>query len=189
MNWLLVLPPIWAWIVLEIVLSVRDVVRGKGSIAHDRGTRIAITFGLIVAYGAAVVAALLVRQQAWLMLGSWHLITGEIIAWAGLAIRIWSIAVLGRSFRLTVEVDSDQAIVDRGPYRWVRHPSYTGLLVLAIGFGIALGNWLSLVILIVLPPVVILRRIRVEEAQLIAVMGQPYVDYSTRTKRLVPGIW
>ncbi|HEX4401471.1 MAG TPA: isoprenylcysteine carboxylmethyltransferase family protein [Galbitalea sp.] len=189
MNWLLILPPIWAWIVLEVVLSVRDVVRRKGSIANDRGTRIAITFGLIVAYGAAVVAALLVRQQEWLALGGWHLITGEVIAWAGLGIRIWSIVVLGRSFRLTVEVDSDQAIVDRGPYRWVRHPSYTGLLILAIGFGIALGNWVSLVILIVLPPIVILRRIRVEEAQLIAVLGQPYVDYSKRTKRLVPGVW
>ena len=189
MNWLLILPPVWAWIVLEVVLSVRDVVRRKGSTANDRGTRVAITFGLVVAYGAAVVAALLFRDQAGWMLGSWHLVTGEIIAWAGLAIRIWSIIVLGRSFRLTVEVDSDQAVVDRGPYRRVRHPSYTGLLVLAIGFGIALGDWLSLAILLVLPPIFILRRIRVEEAQLIAVMGQPYVDYTKRTKRLVPGIW
>jgi protein-S-isoprenylcysteine O-methyltransferase Ste14 len=189
MNWLLILPPIWAWIVLEVVLSIRDVVRRKGSTANDRGTRIAITFGLLAAYGAAVVAVLLFGDQAGWMLGSWHLITGEIIAWAGLAIRIWSIIVLGRSFRLTVEVDSDQAIVDRGPYRWVRHPSYTGLLILAIGFGIALGNWLSVAILMVLPPIVILRRIRVEEAQLIAVMGRPYVDYVKRTKRLVPGVW
>jgi protein-S-isoprenylcysteine O-methyltransferase Ste14 len=189
MNWLLILPPVWAWILLEVILSIRDVVRRKGSTANDRGTRIAITFGLVVAYAAAVVVALLLRQQAEWMLGSWHLIAGEVIAWAGLAIRIWSIIVLGRSFRLTVEVDLDQAIVDRGPYRWVRHPSYTGLLILAIGFGIALGNWASLAILVVLPPIVILRRIRVEEAQLIAVMGQPYLDYAKRTKRLVPGIW
>jgi protein-S-isoprenylcysteine O-methyltransferase Ste14 len=188
-NWILILPPVWAWIVLEVILSVRDVVRRKGSTANDHGTRIAITFGLVIAYAVAVVASLLLRQQAAWMLGSWHLVTGEIIAWVGLAIRIWSIIVLGRSFRLTVEVDSDQAIVDRGPYRWVRHPSYTGLLILAIGFGIALGNWLSLAILVVLPLIVILRRIRVEEAQLVAVMGQPYVDYGKRTKRLVPGIW
>jgi protein-S-isoprenylcysteine O-methyltransferase Ste14 len=189
MNWFLILPPVWAWIVLEIVLSIRDVIRRKGRAADDRGTRLVITIGFAIAYAAAILASLALRNQAGWMLGGWHLVTGEIIAWAGLAIRIWSIVVLGRSFRLTVEVDSDQAIVDRGPYRWVRHPSYTGLLILAIGFGIALGNWLSLAILVLLPPIVILRRIRVEEAQLVAVMGQPYVDYRARTKLLVPGIW
>jgi protein-S-isoprenylcysteine O-methyltransferase Ste14 len=189
MNWFLILPPVWAWIVLEIVLSVRDVVRRKGSAATDRGTRLVITIGLIVAYAIAILAAFALRNQVGWQFGGWHLVTGEIIAWVGLAVRVWSIVVLGRSFRLTVEVDSDQAIVDRGPYRWVRHPSYTGLLVLAIGFGLALGNWLSLVILVVLPPIVILRRIRVEEDQLIAVMGQRYRDYRARTKRLVPGIW
>jgi protein-S-isoprenylcysteine O-methyltransferase Ste14 len=189
MNWLVILLPVWAWIVLEIILSVRDVVRRKGSAAADRGTRVVITLGFFVAYAGAILVSQLLRNQPAWMMGSWHLVTGEIIAWLGLVIRLWSIIVLGRSFRLTVEVDSDQAVVDRGPYRWVRHPSYTGLLMLAIGFGFALGNWLSLVILVVVPLIVIIRRIRVEEEQLIAVMGQPYIDYRKRTKRLVPGVW
>ena len=189
MNWLLILPPFWAWIVLELVLGIRDRVRRKGSAANDRGTRIVISLGFFVAFAGAVLAFQLLRDQPAWLLGSWHLVTGEIVAWVGLAIRIWSIIVLGRSFRLTVEVDSDQAVVDRGPYRWVRHPSYTGLLLLSIGFGLALGNWLSLASLVVIPPIVLMRRIQVEEARLIAVLGQPYVDYRTRTKRLVPGIW
>ena len=189
MNWLLILPPVVGWVVLELFLSIRDVVRGKGSAAADRGTRIVVTVGFFVAYGGAILVSERLRDQPEWAMGSWHLVTGEIIAWFGLAIRLWSIIVLGRSFRLTVEVDSDQAVVDRGPYRWLRHPSYTGLLVLAIGFGIALGNWLSLAILIVVPLVVIIRRIQVEEEQLVAVLGQPYVDYRARTKRLLPGIW
>jgi protein-S-isoprenylcysteine O-methyltransferase Ste14 len=189
MNWLVILPPVWAWIVLEVFLSIRDIVRRKGSAAADRGTRLVISLGFFVAYGGAILVSQVLRNQPAWMMGSWHLVTGEIIAWLGLAIRIWSIIVLGRSFRLTVEVDSDQEVVDRGPYRWVRHPSYTGLLVLAIGFGIALGNWPSLAILVVVPLIVIIRRIAVEEKQLIAVMGQQYVEYRTRTKRLVPGVW
>jgi protein-S-isoprenylcysteine O-methyltransferase Ste14 len=189
MNWLLILPPVWAWIVLELVLSIRDVIRRKGSAGADRGTRVVITVGFFVAYAAAIVVSQPLRNQPGWIMGSWHLVTGEIIAWLGLVIRVWSIIVLGRSFRLTVEVDSDQAVVDRGPYRWVRHPSYTGLLVLAIGFGISLGNWLSLAILVVLPTLVIIRRIRVEEDQLVAVLGKQYVDYRARTKRLIPGIW
>jgi protein-S-isoprenylcysteine O-methyltransferase Ste14 len=189
MNWLVILPPVWAWIVLEVFLSVRDVVRRRGSAAADRGTRLIITLGFFVAYGGAILVWQLLRNQPVWMMGSWHLVTGEIIAWLGLAIRLWSIIVLGRSFRLTVEVDSDQAVVDRGPYRWVRHPSYSGLLLIAVGFGIALGNWLSLAILVVVPLIVIIRRIGVEEEQLIAVMGQPYVEYRARTKRLVPGVW
>jgi protein-S-isoprenylcysteine O-methyltransferase Ste14 len=189
MNWLLILPPIWAWTALELFLSIRDVVRRKGSAAADRGTRFIITLGIFVAYAGAILIAQLPRHAPVWMMGSWHLIAGEIIAWAGLAIRIWAIVVLGASFRLTVEVDSDQRIVDGGPYRWVRHPSYTGLLLIAIGFGFALGNWISLAILVILPLIVLVRRIRVEETQLIAVLGQPYVDYRKRTKRLVPGIW
>jgi protein-S-isoprenylcysteine O-methyltransferase Ste14 len=169
-------------------LTVRDIIRRKGSAAADRGTRIVVTLGFFVAYAGAILACSVLRPPVWTM-GSWHLVTGEIVAWAGLAIRVWAIIVLGASFRLTVEVDSDQAVVERGPYRWVRHPSYTGLLFIAIGFGFALGNWVSLAVLVVIPPIGIVRRIQVEETQLIAMMGQPYVDYRTRTKRLIPGIW
>ena len=189
MNWLLILPPIWAWLVLEFVLTIRDVIRRKGRAAADRGTRFVVTLGFFAAWAGAILTVFALRNQPAWMMGNWHFVTGEIVAWVGLAIRLWSIIVLGRSFRLTVEVDTDQKVVDSGPYRLVRHPSYTGLLVLAIGFGIALGNWLSLVILLLVPLLVLMRRIWVEENQLIAVLGQPYVDYRKRRKRLVPGIW
>jgi len=67
-----------------------------------------------------------------------------IVMWLGLAIRIWAIAVLGNAFRTTVEVDPGQRVVSTGPYEWVRHPSYTGLLLIVSGFGLAEGNWLAL---------------------------------------------
>jgi protein-S-isoprenylcysteine O-methyltransferase Ste14 len=59
--------------------------------------------------------------------------------WLGLTIRLWAIVALGRAFRTTVEVDAGQAVVSTGPYRWVRHPSYSGLLLIVTGFGLGTG--------------------------------------------------
>jgi protein-S-isoprenylcysteine O-methyltransferase Ste14 len=109
--------------------------------------------------------------------------------WLGLVIRMWAIAVLGRSFRTTVEVDPEQAVVASGPYRWVRHPSYTGLLLIVAGFGLGTGYWLALVVCIALPLPALLRRIRVEEAELTRVLGDRYRAYQAQTRRLVPGLW
>lgn len=114
---------------------------------------------------------------------------GLAIMWLGLIVRIWVIAVLGRSFRTTVEVDADQRVVDRGPYRWVRHSSYSGVLLITAGWGFAMGNWISLVIAIVLPVLALLRRISVEEKPLVETLGQTYETYQTRTTRFLLGLW
>ena len=71
-------------------------------------------------------------------------------------------------------VDADQTVVTRGPYRWVHHPSYTGLVLIALGFGLGVGDWLSLAICAVIPVVGLLPRIVVEEAELVRVLGDQY---------------
>jgi protein-S-isoprenylcysteine O-methyltransferase Ste14 len=178
------------WLALEAGLLIRDRVRGKGGTARDRGTlwlNIIIITAAVAAAG--IVTGLLQNARAW-QFGSAGLSTaGLIVMWAGLAVRIWAIVVLGRSFRTTVEVDTGQKVVERGPYRWVRHPSYTGILLLMVGLSLVYGNWPALVILWVLPAGVLINRILVEEAVLIEVMGRAYADYAAGTKRLVPGLW
>ena len=109
--------------------------------------------------------------------------------WLGLATRVWAIATLGSEFRTTVEVDPGQAVVSTGPYKWIRHPSYAGLLLILAGFGLALGNWLSLAACVVLPLPVLVRRIQVEEAELNRVLGDAYRTYQVKTSRLIPGLW
>jgi protein-S-isoprenylcysteine O-methyltransferase Ste14 len=182
------------WLVLELVLLLRDRARDKGGTANDRGTR-ALNFGLIVtAIVASDALAALANAHSPLRLpgaqaGGWQTIPGLVIAWLGLALRIWAIAILGRSFRTTVEVDAGQNVVARGPYRWVRHPSYTGLLLIAAGLGLAGGTWPGLALCLVLPAIAMLLRIRVEEAALTRVIGDPYRAYQNQTKRLLPGLW
>jgi protein-S-isoprenylcysteine O-methyltransferase Ste14 len=107
----------------------------------------------------------------------------------GLAMRAWSIATLGGAFRTTVEVDPGQAVVSGGPYRWIRHPSYAGLLLILAGFGPALGNWLSLAACLVFPLPALVRRIQVEEAELNGVLGDAYRAYQAETALLIPGLW
>jgi protein-S-isoprenylcysteine O-methyltransferase Ste14 len=93
--------------------------------------------------------------------------------WLGLAIRAWAIAALGRAFRTTVEVVPGQAVVSSGPYLWVRHPSYSRLLLIVTGCGLGTGNWFALAICAVLPLPALLWRIHVEGAELTARPGRP----------------
>jgi protein-S-isoprenylcysteine O-methyltransferase Ste14 len=103
--------------------------------------------------------------------------------------RQWAISTLGRFFTLNVTISDDQRVVTNGPYRWVRHPSYTADVVAFTGIGLALGNWLSLLAAAILPLLGLLVRIHVEEKALVANLGEPYRAYAEGKKRLVPRIW
>ena len=174
------------WVLLELSLRVRERVHSKGGTARDRATRILIAAALASAIALARVAAEVAPS---LEIPGHYRALGLVVMWLGLAIRVWAVAALGRAFRTTVEVDADQAVVSSGPYRWVRHPSYTGLLLIVAGFGLAVGNWLALAACVALPLPALVRRIDVEEAELTRVLGEPYRSYRTRTKRLIPGLW
>lgn len=116
-------------------------------------------------------------------------VIGLVLMAAGVVIRQWAILTLGRFFTVDVRVRADQTVVDRGPYRWVRHPSYTGLVLFFVGVGLALDNWASLAVLAVLPLAGLLVRIRSEERALTAGLGEDYRRYAASRRRLFPGIW
>lgn len=179
-----------AWLALEAGLLIRDRVRRKGSTARDQGTlwlNIIIITAAVVAAG--ILTSVLKNAAAWQFGSTGLSVAGPVLMWTGLVVRIWAVVVLGKSFRTTVEVDTGQQVVDSGPYRWVRHPSYTGILLLMAGLSLLYGNWPALAILLVLPAGVLIHRIFVEEAVLTEVIGRAYTDYVARTKRLVPGLW
>jgi len=184
-----VLVTLLAWAAIEIFLLLRDAARGKGSTANDRGTRLTYVAAWLGAFLIAGAASSGLRPGSAWQLGRWSAAASLVVLWTGLAVRFWAVAVLGPAFRTTVEVDAGQPVVDRGPYRFVRHPSYSGMLIIALGAGLSFGNWLALAALAALPLAATLRRINVEEAALADVLGQPYLAYQDRTKRLVPGIW
>jgi protein-S-isoprenylcysteine O-methyltransferase Ste14 len=116
-------------------------------------------------------------------------VAGLVVVVAGTAIRQWAVTLLGQFFTTSVRVHTGQTVVDTGPYRWVRHPSYTGLILTFVGLGLALGNWAALAILLVVPTGGLVFRIRVEERALLAALGEPYRRFMASRARLIPGVW
>ncbi len=114
---------------------------------------------------------------------------GLVLMLLGILIRSIAIAQLGRFHTPNVAVLADHVVMDRGLYRHVRHPSYLGALIAFYGFGLALGNWLGLLVIVLLMPIVYLFRIQEEEAALHAALGERYGDYCRRTRRLIPGVY
>lgn len=179
---------LFCWFALEVTLVVRDLVRRKAGLHRDRGTRAIVALSLI---GSIFIGIILPRWVPALDTPAPRAFAtaGFLVIWAGLVTRVWAVVTLGRSFSTFVQADAGQAIVTRGPYRWARHPSYTGLLLIALGFGLGAGNWLSLLICAVVPVLGLLPRIAVEESELTRVLGDRYRSYQRTTRRLVPGLW
>jgi len=105
---------------------------------------------------------------------------------AGLILRWWAIVTLGRFFTVDVTVERDHELVERGPFRWVRHPSYTGVLLAFVGWALTLWNWAAMAVVLVPIFVAFVRRMNVEEDALSRALGERYVEYMKRTKRLIP---
>ena len=123
-------------------------------------------------------------------LARWPLfVIGLVLMGAGVFVRQWAILTLGRFFTPEVRVHPGQTVVERGPYRWVRHPSYSGLLIFFAGLGLALSDWLSVIVLAILPAAGLFVRIRSEERALLAALGEEYRRYAATRRRLFPGIW
>ena len=120
------------------------------------------------------------------MLPDWVFYVGIFLILLGILVRQWAIAVLGRFFSLRVQVSEDQRVVAKGPYRFVRHPSYTGVLVTFIGLALAVQSWGALLVLLGVFSLPFGYRMKVEEKTLLSELGDDYASYMKRTKRLIP---
>jgi protein-S-isoprenylcysteine O-methyltransferase len=157
---------------------------------QDRGTTrlLGIAFGLSLL--ALVLAPLLnAIEVARLELGPASGWIGIALMVGGLALRWWASVVLGRFYTSTLRLAEDQQVVDRGPYRLVRHPGYAGVLLLWLGAGLASKNWLSAVITATVMAVAYAHRIRSEESMLLTTFGERYRNYMASTWRLIPWVF
>ena len=177
----------FVWIVSELfgaVLVPRLRGRGATRVRRDRGSgaliilTVFISIGLALSFGYSGVG----------VLPDWVFYPGIFLMLFGVLVRQWAIAVLGRFFSLTVRVATDHRVVTRGPYRLVRHPSYTGVLITFIGLGLAVQSLGGLLVLLGVFSLSYGYRIRVEEKTLLSELGPDYASYMRRTKRLVPFI-
>ena len=176
----------WLWIAMEIWLIARER-RDANAISQDRGSRNLLIVSLSIAIALGIFAAPILLPQ--FTVHTKAVAIGVALIWAGIAVRVWAIRTLGNFFNTRVVVRQDQRLITSGPYRYLRNPAYTGVVMTFLGFGVAIGNWLSLITLLVFGCAPFVQRIAVEDRALAARFGQEYEDYRRKTWSLVPFIW
>ena len=174
------------WAISQLWIGRRR--SGDASRARDRGTLnllivaifSALAFGIWLAYRDD--GQLATRNEPLLWSGMATMVAGLLLRW-------WSVRTLAQYFTVDIAIQPDQELIRRGPYRLLRHPSYTGALLTVVGFGIALGQPLAALVVILPITAAFLWRIRIEEQMLAQGFPGAYPAYARQTKRLIPFLW
>ena len=176
------------WAGIGLFLLLRDARSARGQ-KRDGGSRFGFAilipaglFGAFYAPFAWPAARIHLPAQA-----TFYAAIG--LTWIGIAFRLWEVTTLGQFFRTSVFVHEDHKLVTAGPYRVLRHPSYTGSLVTVTGIGLAMGNWLSVIILFGCTLLACALRMLVEEKALAEHFGSEFAEHKRRTWAIIPFIW
>lgn len=173
----------------EIFMSMRQRRKRKTTIVNkgDKGSiwilmlLIGIGYFLAFSFGATKFG----RIYHWDAL----FIAGATMVIIGLTIRIISILTLKQHFTYTVTELENHELIETGLYKNIRHPGYLGQLLIFAGTAISMSNWLSVLFMMIPVSFAYINRIRVEERFMIKQIGQKYIDYQKRTKKLIPAIY
>jgi len=175
------------WVGCELALTHKSR-QAMGDFRHDKGS----AGWLWGTCAAAVVAALLFKHWHYLPLALPYLprqAVALVLFAAGVGLRMAAIAYLGRLFTSHITINHSHHLVKKGPYRWLRHPSYLGLLLAFAAAGLAMGDGLALLALTLPVAVAVRHRIQLEEAVLAGHFPDEYPLYSKTTKKLLPWIY
>ena len=158
----------------------------KSAVVQDRGS-------LLILIGLQWVGIALNFSIPWLFPSATIHLHQTTIFWLGIifmmlgvVLRWYAIWKLGIYFTRDVAVSLDQEVVQSGPYRFIRHPAYSGTFLTMLGLGLAMTNGASLIALLLCVFLGHFNRVRIEEEVLIHIIGQPYMEYKQRTKRFIP---
>ena len=178
----------YVWTASEIYIAIATRTRQSGGKVRDRGSMLILWVTIV---GSITGAEFVRKSTSFPLLPGFHelRLVAVLLMVAGLAIRWTAFFSLGKAFSANVAIRDTQSLYRSGLYSVVRHPSYSGLLIIFMAVALAEKNWLSAAIVLVFPTAAVLYRIHVEEIALNEAFGAAYATYSATTKRLIPGIY
>lgn len=185
------LPALIALAIVFFALSIAALLPGANlspGIREDRGNRWVIAVFVVIGLLAAFLPAWTDRKDFWTLDGEPMRWLGVALFAAGGALRIWPVFVLGHRFSGLVAIQPGHTLVTNSIYSVIRHPSYLGLLISSLGWGLAFRSVIGVALAVALIPP-LLARIHAEERLLRAHFGAEYEAYCARTSRLVPGLY
>lgn len=151
--------------------------------------------GLVISIGSTVLQLVAFGLTFY---APWNIAEPEVFVyfWAGLGLivsgmllRMHCWRVLGEFFTPTVTIAKEHKVVDKGAYKWVRHPSYSGAIMTSVGIGLALGNFGSIAVMVVGTIAVYIYRIEAEETALEGALGEAYAKFKSNRRRLIPFVY
>ncbi|MFG2903884.1 methyltransferase family protein [Kitasatospora sp. NPDC048286] len=175
------------WIAYELLLRRREDA-SAGTWHADRRDR-GSTRLLLGCYAASVLVVALFDRAGIGELPAWARWFGVAMVAAGLALRAWGMRTLGRYYTRTLRTVETQQLVRGGPYRLIRHPGYTGSLLVWGGYAVGTGSWVAALVVAALLPAAYGWRISAEERLLLDAFGSEYEEYRRVSKRLVPFVY
>ena len=176
------------YLISELLLTVTRRSRSRTGTKQDRSTLLVVWLVIMVSVAAGIYvakhwpAAALPHHRSFMFAGVALFVTGLLLRW-------WAIITLSRFFTVDMAIEPDHELIERGPFRMVRHPSYTGVLLAFVGLALTLGNWAALLAILVPIGAAFIHRMNVEENALSGALGPQYTDYMRRTNRLVPFLY
>ncbi|MBC8453786.1 isoprenylcysteine carboxylmethyltransferase family protein [PVC group bacterium] len=182
---------IWLLVLLGVLASLLQPAYNPFTITvkpKDKGTGAQIIWSVYLVQFAALLEAAYLRYPRSVQ---WDILAAIGFAGAvlGLSFRSWSVLTLGNLFTMHIDIQEEHSVIQKGPYKIVRHPSYLGAFIMYISTTVFLHSWFALIIALLILPCAFLRRIHYEEILLKKELGKEYEEYSTKVKRFLPWIW
>ncbi|MCM3569791.1 isoprenylcysteine carboxylmethyltransferase family protein [Neobacillus mesonae] len=177
----------YLWVLSEIAILIKTKLQRKNTVSEnkDKGSIRMIMIGIFLCLFVTQLCNVLKLGIVPPTLSY----AGTFIIIIGICIRLWAVAVLGRHFSLVVSVDAEQKIIQKGPFRVIRHPSYTGELLSFIGIGLAFHTWVGSLIMVGFFIIVFGYRMRIEEKALMESFPDDYPRYIQKTSKIIPFVW
>jgi len=171
------------WIAIELWIIFRE--RGQINNFEDKGSRKRIVSAILF---SMVVCILMLPYRITPVFHSEYLASriGSALICIGVLLRIWSVITLGNYFRSTVMIQRGHRFINSGPYRFVRHPSYTALLIIVVGVGMVANNLFAIIVMFLTAYWGVAQRVIVEESVMGEKFGKEYDGYRKCVKRFIP---